>query len=224
MMDALSGNKKVGAMILVVLVGALAVGVGSFALWSDTDASTSNTVNDGTIDLSVNASNNDVSGSFSLTDAQPGDSTSQTFVLRNDGTTEADHVQIALSSAENDASETEPADTELSNELTAGQTASLIRVTEYEYRNDAGAPQKNLLAGVSDNNGNGIKDLQDVQNQAGTADDLNAPQANGANTTRLVLTLEIADDSGDFTGVDEDIMADGVDITVDFTLQQESSQ
>ena len=235
MIDELSGNKKVGVMILVVLIGALAVGVGSWALWSDTDASTSNTVNDGTIDLAINGSNNDVSGSFSLTNAQSGDSTSQTFVLQNDGTTEADHVQIALSSSQNDGSASEPADTELSNELNTEETASLIRVTEYEYRKADGTTQKDLLTGVSDNNGNGIIDLQEVQNQAGTADDLNAPQANGQTTTELVLTLEIADDDGStftkggntdgsLTGFDEDIMADGVDITVDFTLQQESSQ
>ena len=224
MMDELSGNKKVGAMILVVLVGALAVGVGSWALWSDTDASTSNTVDDGTMDVTINDTNDGVTESFSLENAQPGDETSQTFVLRNDGTTEADHVEIALSSGENDPSESEPIDSELNAELNAEETASLIRVTEYEYRNDAGATQKNLLTGVNDNNGNGIIDLQDVQNQAGTADDLNAPQRNGQNTTQLALTLEIADDSGDFTGVDEDIMADGVDITVEFTLKQESSQ
>jgi len=234
MMDELSGNKKVGVMILVVLIGALAVGVGSWALWSDTDASTSNTVNDGTMDLAINGSNNDVSGSFSLTDSQPGDNTSQTFVLENDGTTEADHVEIALSSSEND-SESEPADTELSNELGAGKTASLIRVTEYEYQNDAGATQRDLLTSVNESNGNGIIDLQEVQNQVSTADDLNAPRANSANTTRLTLTLEIADDddgnfkegentAGSLTGFDEDIMADGVDITVEFTLNQEASQ
>jgi len=128
-----------------------------------------------------------------------------------------------LSSSEND-SESEPADTELSNELGAGKTASLIRVTEYEYQNDAGATQRDLLTSVNESNGNGIIDLQEVQNQVSTADDLNAPRANSANTTRLTLTLEIADDSGDFTGVDEDIMADGVDITVEFTLNQEASQ
>jgi predicted ribosomally synthesized peptide with SipW-like signal peptide len=236
MMDELSGNKKVGGMILVVLIGALAVGVGSWALWSDTDASTSNTVNDGTMDLAINGSNNDVSGSFSLTDSQPGDNTSQTFVLENDGTTEADHVEIALSSSEND-SESEPADTELNAELDAGETASLIRVTQYEYRNNAGVTQEDLLTGVNDSNGNGngIIDLQDVQNQAGSADDLNAPQANPGNTTQLALTLEVADDddgnfikggntTGSLTGVDEDIMGDGVDITVEFTLNQEASQ
>ena len=234
MMDELSGNKKVGVMILVVLIGALAVGVGSWALWSDTDASTSNTVDDGTMDLTIDGVNNNVSGSFSLANAQPGDATSYVFDLRNDGSTEADHVELALSSSENDT-RTEPSDTELDAELNAEETASLIRVTDYEYQNDAGTTQKDLLKGVSDNNGNGITDLQEVQNQASSADDLNAPQANNGNTTQLVLTLEIADnDDGNFieggntagslTGVDEDIMADGVDITVDFTLQQESSQ
>ena len=234
MMDELSGNKKVGVMILVVLIGALAVGVGSFALWSDTDASTSNTVDDGTMDLTVDGVNNNVSGSFSLDNAQPGDETSYVFDLRNVGTTEADHVDLALSSSEADT-RGEPSDTELDAELDAGETASLIRVTQYEYRNASGATQEDLLTGVSDNNGNGIIDLQEVQNQAGSADDLNAPQADGGNTTQLALTLEVADDddgnfnkgahtAGNLTGVDEDIMADGVDITVEFTLNQESSQ
>jgi predicted ribosomally synthesized peptide with SipW-like signal peptide len=233
-MDELSGNKKVGVMILVVLIGALAVGAGSWALWSDTDASTSNTVDDGTMDLTIDGVNNNVSGSFSLANAQPGDATSYVFDLRNDGSTEADHVELALSSSENDT-RTEPSDSELDAELNAEETASLIRVTQYEYQNDAGTTQRDLLESVKDDNGNGIKDLQDVQDQAGTADDLNAPQANGGNTTQLALTLKVAnDDSTDFTkdgntagsltGVDEDIMADGVDITVEFTLRQESSQ
>ena len=224
MMDELSGNKKIGVMILVVLIGALAVGVGSWALWSDTDASTSNTVDDGTMDVTINGTNNGVTGSFSLNNAQPGNTTSHTFVLRNKGTTEADHVELALSLSENDASRSEPGDSELNAELGAGETAKLIRVTEYEYRNNAGDTLNNLQDDVTDNNDNGIIDLKEVQNQAGIADGLNAPQANNGNTTQLVLTLEIADDSGDFTGVDEDIMADGVDITVEFTLKQESSQ
>lgn len=232
-MDELSGNKKVGVMILVVLIGALAVGVGSWALWSDTDASTSNTVDDGTMDVTIDGVDDGVAGSFSLTNAQPGDATSYVFDLRNDGSTEADHVELALSSSENDT-RVEPSDTELDAELNAEETASLIRVTKYEYQNDAGVTQRDLLSSVKNNNGNGIKDLQEVQNQASSADDLNAPQANGGNTTQLALTLEVADDdggnfikdgntTGSLTGVDEDIMADGVDITVDFTLQQESS-
>ena len=138
MMDELSGNKKVGVMILVVLIGALAVGVGSWALWSDTDASTSNTVDDGTMDVTIDGVNDNVSGSFSLANAQPGDTTSYVFDLRNDGSTEADHLELALSSSENDT-RTEPTDTELDAELNAGETASLIRVTQYEYRNATGA-------------------------------------------------------------------------------------
>jgi predicted ribosomally synthesized peptide with SipW-like signal peptide len=223
MMDEVSGNKKIGAVVLVVLVGALAVGVGTWALWSDTDASTSNTVDDGTMDVTIDTVNDGVKGSFPLANAQPGDETSYVFDLRNDGSTEADHLELALSSTENDT-RSEPGDTELNAELNAEETASLIRVTEYEYRNDAGTTQENLLAGVTDGNGNGIKDLQDVQNQAGSADNLNAPQKNGGNTTQLALTLEVADDDGSFTGIDEDIMADGVDITVEFTLKQESGQ
>jgi hypothetical protein len=77
---------------------------------------------------------------------------------------------------------------------------------------------------VSDTNGNGIKDLDDVISQKATVDDLDAPQANGGNTTKLAITVEIADDSGSFTGTDEDVMGDGVDIKIDVTLNQDSSQ
>lgn len=219
----LSTKKKTVGAVVLIIIGSTITGIGTWAYFSDTDRSTSNTVEAGTIDITLDGTNNDITSSFSITNGKPGDSTSHNYTLRNVGSVEADHVEITISFSEND-SKSEPSDTDVKNELTASETAQQINVTTFEYQNESGATSNDILAGITDSNSNGIKDLDEVVNQAGSTDDLAPPQANSGNTTHLVIAVKVANDSGTFTGNDEDIMADGIDVTIAFTLNQDASQ
>jgi predicted ribosomally synthesized peptide with SipW-like signal peptide len=221
--ESMDRRLKLGALIVALLVGAILVGAGTYAFWSDTGSSTSNTAEAGTMDVTIDGVNDGVTGNFSLTNAQPGETAGHTFTLRNAGSTAGDHAEVGVSFVENDT-RTEPADSQLGAELTASDTARQIEVTTFEYRNDTGATIEDVLAGVTDSNSNGIKDLDEVVSQAGTTDDLAPPQAGSGNTTSLVVDVAVADDDGAFTGTDEDVMADGLDVAIDFTLNQDSTQ
>ena len=210
-----NGNRKYGLVALVV-IGALLLSMGTYSFWSDDETVSGNNVEVGTLDLTVDGGASEI---ISLTNAQPGDNDSQTFSLRNVGSTEADHVAMDLSFTEQANEPAEPADVDLNVEQSAAQTAAMVEVTEFTYDGT------DLLGSVTDANGNGIIDLADVQSQAGSLDDLAAPAAGGTDTADLTLGVQIAnDDDGSFTGTDEDVMADGVDITLEFTLNQDSSQ
>ena len=210
-----NGNRKYGLVVLVV-VGALLLSMGTYSFWSDDETVSGNTVQAGTLDLTVNQGASDT---ISLTNAQPGDADSQTFALRNVGSTEADHVAMDISFAEQANEPAEPTDTDLNVEQSAAQTAAMVEVTEFTYDGT------NLLGSVTDANSNGIIDLADVQSQSGNLDDLAAPAAGGTDTADFTLGVQVAnDDDGSFTGTDEDVMADGVDITLEFTLNQDASQ
>lgn len=217
-------RREVLVSILVVGVACSALGAVTWAQFADSDASEGNRVEAGTLNVTLDGADAQT-GSFSLANAKPGDAVSHNFTLRNAGSVAGDHVEIGLSFAENDARD-EPSDPDLAAELNANETASHVRVTALEYRNESGGVIRDALAGVSDadGNNNGIKDLEDVRNQAGALDDLPAPEPSAANETHLVVGVRTADDGGDFTGTDEDIMADGIDVTVTVTLNQDASQ
>ena len=221
--DANSTAVAALAVVLLVLGGAV-LGMGTYAFFTDTDSSSGNPAQAGTLDLSLDGNDGDVTASFTLTGAAPGESTSHTYDLENTGTISADHVEVSISAPENDAGLSEPSDPELKNGLGNTETQKHIEVVEYEYQDDNGNTKHDILENVSNNNGNGIKDLEDVISQNGTVDDLDAPQANGDNTTKLVIEVKIADDDNGFTGTDEDVMGDGVDIEIAVTLNQDSSQ
>ena len=218
----LYGSKSVLLVAGILLVaGSSAV---TFAFLTDTDQATQNTVQSGTLDLFLDGQSNGVSNSFLLFGGQPTDTTTHNYSLVNDGTTAADHVQIAFSSVENDTGLTEPTDADLAAELDGPATATHIEVTTLVYTAPDGTTTDLIADGtVTDANGNGIVDLADVQ-AAGPFDNLAPPAPNQNDTAYFETTLKIANDDGTFTGTDEDMMGDGIDITVDFTLNQDSSQ
>ena len=229
----ISGRKTKIALVVIIVVGGVLAGIGTWAFWTDTDSSTGNTVEAGTMDLAINGSANGTTEDFNLVNAQPGDEVAHTYALTNEGSTAADHLEIGFNYTENDL-RAEPNDSELSNELNAAETASLIRVQTMQYESPQGTVVNDITANVTDTNGNGYIDLAEVNAQTGALDNLQAPAPNSTSTTYFVLDLEVANDNagywtggntaGNLTGTDEDVMADGVDIAVNFTLNQDSSQ
>ena len=68
-------------------VVAMAVGMGTYAYFSDTETSTGNTFTAGTLDLKVDGMDDpNVETYFTITNVKPGDSGSQTIQLKNVGT------------------------------------------------------------------------------------------------------------------------------------------
>lgn len=222
-------------LLTLLVVGAAGTGFGmwSGAFFQDSDPSAQNAVQAGTLDLKLDGADS-ADAVFSATNAGPTDATRHNYTLRNNGSLAADHVEVSLSFAAND-SRSEPSDSDLNTELNASETATLLNVTTLEYQNESGAVIENVLDNVSDQNGNGIVDLADVKAQSGSLDDLAAPQANKGNSTYLVIELKVASDDGtnfltggntegNLTGYDEDVMADGVDVKLTVTLNEDSSQ
>lgn len=230
--DLLS-DRAVLVALLVIGVTGITLGATTVAFYQDSDASTANTVQGGTLDLSIDGKDS-LSSSIAITDGGPDDSATHTFAVANEGPLAADHVEVSLSLAENDPG-SEPTDGDLSAALNASEAATLVQVTTYEYRNAAGSTIEDFTTSVTDANGNGVVDLAEVVDQNSASDDLAPPQASHGNETKLVIELQVVnDDSGSFvsgantdgslTGSDEDFMADGVDVTVTVTLNQDASQ
>ena len=230
-------SRKTKALLVVLtLLGALATG-GTYSYFADTDETNQNTVEAGSLDVVLDETNGEHSSSFTIGssgDGKPTDSATHNFSIENGGSLSADHLQVTFTAKEVASEPAEPSDSDINAELNADETASLIEVNRLEYQNGSGATLKDILGAVTDANGNGIKDLQDVIDQAATQDDLTPPAANRGNKTHLVVEVAIANDdsagftsgntAGSLTGNDEDIMADGAEIIIEFTLNQDASQ
>lgn len=226
-------NRTVLIPILILGLVGVAFGMSTLAFYTDADQSTSNPVQGGTMNLSIDGADS-LSSSFSITSAAPSDAGSHTFAVANEGPVVADHVEVTVAVAESDSGG-EPGDPDLGVELNATEAASLVKVQTYEYRNSTGTVITDFTTGVTDANGNDIIDLEDVSEQSSVADDLPAPQANHGNETSVAIDLRVANDdsssftaggntAGNLTGYDEDFMADGVDVTITVRLNQDASQ
>lgn len=232
--DLLADSRQRRAVLLSLLVvgfAGSALGAMTWSYYADSDSSAGNQVQGETMNLHLGGQDSR-SGDFTVTGG-PASAASYTYTLTNAGAAPADHVEVAVSFAENDPG-SEPTDPDLEQELNASETASLVKVTTLEYRNDSGTVLYDATANMKDTNGNKVLDLEDVQSQQGSLDDLAAPQAGAGNTTELAIEVQLVNEDGSFatdgntagnlTGSDEDLMADGIDVTVQVTLNQDASQ
>lgn len=220
MFKALATKKVLLSLILIGGVS-FSIGIGTFALLQDTDPSASNEIKSGALNVTVEGGDT-AKNQFTLTNSKPGDTASYNYTLQNGGSLSANHLQINATFEQNDTTTTygtEPGDSDLNNNLSAIDTAKHIEVTKLRYTNGTGS--YDITGGISTTNG--IITLADVQNSS-AIDDLTPPAKEEANSTRFEIEVRIADDDGSFTGSDENIMGDGIDITLHFTLMQESSQ
>jgi predicted ribosomally synthesized peptide with SipW-like signal peptide len=94
--------KKLALLVLALLVVAGMAGAGTFAYFSDTEASTGNTFTAGTLDLKVDDRDNPNVVSVTLSDMKPGDGTVYyKWVLKNTGTLPG-RVSVTFSPITND--------------------------------------------------------------------------------------------------------------------------
>lgn len=189
-------------LVVSLLTIALATGVGAygtFAYFSDSGESTSNLFTAGTLDLKLD-SQDDVGAILSAGNFAPGDAASGDVVLTNDGSIssyDADGHNVTL------IVEADVAQTDADGAST--DMASYLRLDTLAYDGAS------VLGQVSDANGNGYEDLDDLaQTQLTGLDDP------GSAGKTFELTVGFHQDAGN------DLQGDQVDATFGFTLQQQS--
>ena len=198
-------RKIFGLTVAALLVMGL-VGGGTWAFFNDPETVTDNVFTAGTLDLKTDLADG-VSGKFTASNAKPGDTLGTgTIALSNDGTLNASSLDIAISYVEDGSEPSEPTDTDLDTELDADGFAELVHVTALEYGGT------DLLSGYTENatDSNAFIDLKelayaDLTGQAG----LNTGESKDFDVTMVL-----------HTSAGNDAMADGVDVTFTFTLNQ----
>lgn len=200
-------RRRVLGGIVTVGAAAAAAGAGTFAAFSDTEESTGNTVDAGTLDLSSNSD-----GVISATDIVPGDTVSGTVTSTYNGSVDAE-VDVSFSITE-PSEETEPSSN--NTELSAAEFAQELEVTTAEVDIGSSAHTESLLGSTTDANGNGYVDLDDLVN-AGNFDAVTGNNAVDGEDVSVTLDLTFRSDAGNAA------QADGVDITVALTAEQPSA-
>ena len=241
-------RKLLLSMLATFLVIGL-VGAGTYAWFQDTETSTGNTFTAGTMDLKIRdfADGEDwgdgVTQTWTLPNMKPGVSETATQIvqLRNDGSIAADHLEISCSYTVNDLPDVE-SDTDKNTSNHPSQFARYMKITHMKYANDLW--YFNLLTGEkytrTATNQPWVLAATDnkwqVEDKAGVDEDGNAIPADGI-ITLYDLNQDPLDDltppNGDtqfemkvklHSSADNGIQGDTLNLTVIFTLNQDSSQ
>ena len=169
------------------------------ALFSDTESSSGNTVQAGTLELSFNSG-----GSFNFsTSLAPTESTQDSVTLVNGGSVTGS-VDVDVSYSESDGGTSSP-------DMTAQEVAQNLNVLTLDYGGTNLLNGQNLPANPT------LHDLaNNDQSESGTNNDLVNLSDPGAGTD-FTVELELAN-------VGDDFQADGVAITFAFDLNQTDGQ
>ncbi len=189
--------KRILGLIIACMILIGMVSIGTWAYFSDSETSTGNQLTAGTLDLKTD----DVDGvtqTLLATNMAPGDAVGpQTITLKNIGSISGANLTLSFSYTENDNSPN-PIN------MSANATAAMIEVTILNYGGSS------LLSSVSDNNSNSYKDIEDLKNA-----DLSGQSGINASASK---DFEIAVQLRTSTG--NDFQADGINVTMSFTLNQ----
>jgi hypothetical protein len=188
------GVTLAGLVALCLLLGTL---TSTWALFNDPETSGNDQVIAGTLDLKTNDVDG-VSQTLYATNLQPNNSVGpSTIQLKNAGTMNGSTLDITFTYAESDGSPN-------SVNKSADDTAAMMEVTVLSYNGSS------LLSSVVDANVNGYKDVQDLKNSNLTGlSGLNASQ-----TKSFQIAVQLR------SSVGSDYDADGINLTMTFTLNQ----
>ncbi|MFC1988932.1 TasA family protein [Chloroflexota bacterium] len=138
------------AISLMLLIGM--TGIGTWAYYSDAETTGSSILAAGTLDLKTDDVDG-VSQTLLATNLQPGDTVGpETIILKNTGSIQGTSLDLAFTYVESDTSPN-PVD------LTANATAAIVELITLNYDGSS------ILGGVSDNNSNSYKDVEDLKTQ-----------------------------------------------------------
>jgi len=190
-------KKIIGLTIAFMLLIGM-TGIGTWAYFSDVEASTGNQMTAGTLDLKTNDADG-VSQTLFVTNMAPGDTVGpETIILKNIGSVDGSTLDLVFSYIENDGS---------SNlvDKTEDETAAMLEVKVLNYGGSS------LLGSINDGNGNGWKDIQDL-----TTSDLSGQSGIGAAPASKVFEIGVMLR----TETGNDFQSDGITVTMTFTLNQ----
>ncbi len=191
-------RKILGLTVAAVLVMGL-VGGGTWAYFSDTESVTTNILSAGTIDLSSDVA----TAELTAANFAPGDVLGTgNITLTNDGSLDANVLNITVTFVENDNAYS----TGNATDMTANETAAMLQVTTLTY-----GGTDILAANVSDDNSNGWKDLDDVAN----ADLSSLAGINASASKDFIITIQARGSE-----MTNSYQNDGVDVTFTFELTQ----
>ena len=199
-------NRKI-AMSAMSILTALGMTAGAtFAFFSDTATSTANTFATGSFDLRLSDDNetvqDSIAGTFNSSIMAPGaNPVTATIQLRNSGTVAGSNVHLKATNTETD---TTPAQD-------IGAMSSFLQLTSASY--DGG----DILPLIIDLNGNGIKDLNDLQLAPGDGPEIGT--LSNLNTDHpLTMTVQL------HSGANNTYIGDSVSTVLSATLHQDASQ
>ena len=190
-------KKIIGLTIAFMLLIGM-TGIGTWAYFSDVEASTGNQMTAGTLDLKTNDVDG-VSQTLFVTNMAPGDTVGpETITLKNTGSVDGSTLDLVFSYIENDGS---------SNlvDMTADETAAMLEVTVLNYDGSS------LLGSISDGNSNTWTDIEDLKNA-----DLSGQSSIAASASKdfqIAVQLRGVETGNDF-------QSDGIIVTMTFTLNQ----
>lgn len=190
--------KKILGLIIVLLLMAGMSGLSTWAFFTDAETSSNNVLAAGTLDLKTDDQDG-VSQTLIATNMRRGDIVGpEIIILKNSGSLDSSSLDISFSYIENDSSPN-PVD------MSADDTASLITVTILKYA------EANILTYVDDNNSNGYIDVYDL---AATSNLAGLPGINSGTTKNFEIAVRLNEN------VTGQYQADGIDITMTFSLKQ----
>lgn len=183
---------------MTIGAGGLAAGAGTMALFSDTETSSGNTVQAGTLDLEYGGT-----GSFSFnTDLAPGDSTTASVTLVSSGTLSGS-LDVAVTFTENDSA---GASSPNVGKDEFAQNLNIILLTYGGTDITGPLPSNPTLYDLAN---------QDAETDGDDLVDLSDPTSSGSD---FVIELELD------SGVQNKFQGEGLDIKFTFDLNQKDSQ
>ena len=203
--------------ILVIATAAILVGSGTWAFFSDTEKSPIYSAVSARLDLKISDDNegggrgrDGVTDTWVMDNALPGVTTSGSMEFRNAGTIDADHLEIGVSNNVID-----PPGPESDTEEGTTDMDKVVQITKMDYT----APDfsvVNCLTLLTDANGNGFIDLDDLEAQG--LDNLRPPLRSNLVTSSLDMSLKFHESA------DNDYQGDSLFSEFAFTLNQDTSQ
>lgn len=199
-------RRRVLGGVATIGAASAATGAGTFAYFSDTESSSGNVVNAGTLDLG-----SATGSTIKLENAVPGAAgSSTTFTSTYTGSVAAE-IDIDFSISESSITETaEPSSN--NTEIDASTFAQYVEVTEASVDIGSTPHEENLLSNIS-NNADGFKDL-DTLVSAAPFDAVTGNNAADGEDVAVTIGLKLHSSAGNGA------QADGVDLTVDIIAEQ----
>ena len=192
--------KKVIGLAIAFMLAVAVIGVSTFAYFADTESSSDNQFTAGTLDLKTDGADGVIRTLYATSMEPGGDPVGpSTIVLNNSGSLDGSTLDIAFSYVESDGSPN-------SVDKSPDDTAGMMEVTTLTYGTD------DLLTAVDDgeHNDNGYVDIYDLADS-----DLSGQTGISASDHKdFVIEVQLRSETGN------DFQADGINMTMTFTLNQ----